>query len=470
MALTTLRTSPATADRTRVPCTAGQRRAGGLALRALLPLAAMSVVSHPMRAQSSVYDTARVIEYRGGEWFDGARFTRGSRWIRGGHFIAAPKRAADSVVSVEGLWLVPPYGDAHTHSPDAAYNVDAIRDMYLRVGVFYVQVLTNSRRGRLAIASKVNTAASIDAVYADGAVTSSGGHPNMLYEALGLYRGVPNGVAQRVAAGRSRVREGDSYYTLDSLFELPALVQRLRADTVPILKFMLLDTEHRRTMADDTLMVGGYGLPKDVVRPLVDSAHAMGRRVWVHVETAADMQLALDAGVDGFAHVPGYGVARAADSVLARYRLGDDLVRRVAKARVPVVTTVGLARGGTSGDTAAQRRVTSVFEDNVRRLAKAGALLLTGSDTYSVDQIIADDASGLNEIVGGDAIALLRLRAVTTPHAIFPHRKIGALAPGFEGSFLALGCDPRADTHCLLDIRQRVKQGVTLLVPPQPAR
>lgn len=303
---------------------------------------------------------------------------------------------------------------------------------------------------------------------ADAAVTSSGGHPQLLYESLGLYRGMAHTPEQRLTAGRSRAREGETYLTLDSLSQLPNVVHRIRSDSVPILKIMLLDTEHRRTMAEDSMAVGTYGLPAEVVRPLVDSAHAIGRRVWAHVETAADVQLAMDAGIDGLAHVPGYGVALAPDSTIDRYRMSDALVRRVAKSRIPVVTTLGLTRGSLRTDTSAQRRVRTIFHDNVRRLATAGALLIAGSDTYSSDQIIADDAEELTEVTGGHTLALLRLRSVTTPHAIFPGRMIGSLAPGYEASFLALGCNPLANKACLLEIRQRVKQGVALNVPPKP--
>lgn len=64
-------------------------------------------------------------------------------------------------------------------------------------------------------------------------------------------------------------------------------------------------------------------------------------------------------------------------------------------------------------------------------------------------------------------MALVRLRAVRTPRAMFPGRKVGAFDFGYEGSFLALGCDPRARLECLLEIRERVKQGVAIVVAPK---
>ncbi|BAH40548.1 MAG TPA: hypothetical protein DGD08_04360 [Gemmatimonas aurantiaca] len=411
-------------------------------------------------------DTTRVVEYRDAHWFAGARFERGSRFVRNGRFVAPPTRGADSIVPMRGQYVVPPYGDAHTHSPDGGFNFDAIRDLYLRAGVFYVQVLGNSRAGRRELAGQINTPASIDAAYANTPVTAYGGHPELLYESLGLNRvPFPSDPTQRLAAARSRAREGDVYLTLDSLPQLPAVVRRLRRDTVPVLKVMLLDTEHRRTILVDSTRAGSYGLSADVVRPLIDSAHAMGRKAWAHVETAYDVQLAMDGGIDGLAHVPGYGVADAADSTLDRYRLTEPLARRIGASGIPVVPTIGLARGS-ARDSAAQRRVRTVFDENIRLLQRYGARLLTGSDTYSDAEIIVRDATALVDVLGGDASSLIRLRSVTTPQAIFPGRRIGILRAGYEASFLTLGCNPLNRRECLLDIRDRVKQGVQLRVPP----
>ncbi len=46
--------------------------------------------------------------------------------------------------------------------------------------------------------------------------------------------------------------------------------------------------------------------------------------------------------------------------------------------------------------------------------------------------------------------------------AIFPDRKIGRLADGYEASFLVLDADPLADFSAIEKIRLRVKQGFHL--------
>ena len=60
-------------------------------------------------------------------------------------------------------------------------------------------------------------------------------------------------------------------------------------------------------------------------------------------------------------------------------------------------------------------------------------------------------------------LELLQAWCIATPRAIFPHRKIGRLANGFEGSFLVLGADPLADFAHSRDIMMRVKQGHSII-------
>ena len=427
----------------------------------------------PAGAQSPIVpkgdSAAAIVELRGGEWFTGSRFERGSRWMQGGRFVPRPKTATDRVVSLDGQWLVPPYADAHTHSPDGVRGFDAIRDMYLGAGVFYVQVLGNHRSGRIALGTQVNVPTSIDAVFADAPITGSGGHPQVLYESLALFRTPQTTGARRQQAARSLSQDGDVYRRLDSASQLPPLIAQLRAAPVPLLKVMVLHGDQYEQLAHDTTAVGNRGIDPKLLQPLVDSAHAMGRRVWVHIETARDFEIALDAGVDGFAHVPGYGAAWAADSELAPFRLSDAVIRRAGSKHIPVVATLGLSWATMASDTAANRRSRDVLYRNVRRLADAGARMITGSDTYSSLEVIENDVTALSDALGLSPLQRLQMRAVDTPRAVFPGRAIGALRVSYEASLLALSCNPLVDATCQQKIVRRLKQGTWLSPFPPPA-
>jgi imidazolonepropionase-like amidohydrolase len=64
-----------------------------------------------------------------------------------------------------------------------------------------------------------------------------------------------------------------------------------------------------------------------------------------------------------------------------------------------------------------------------------------------------------------DELALLRLWTGATPRAIFPDRRIGALAEGYEASFVALGGNPLEDWRNVRDVDVLFKQGRVIELP-----
>lgn len=403
------------------------------------------------------------VELRDAHWFDGTRFVRGSRFVRDGHFIAPPRGGADSVNALAGAYLVPPFGDAHTHSPDGARDYEAIRQTYFDVGVFYVQTLANHRAARRALLPWLGRATELDVVFADAVVTATGGHPQILYELLATrFRPFWENDAERFEAFRSRTQDGQVYYRLDRLADIDSVVRLIARDAGPVLKIMLLQSDRHAERAGDSTYAGSYGLPPDVVAPLVRAAHQLGKRVWAHVKTPVAFAVALDAGVDAFAHVPGYGAADAPDSLLASLLLPDSLVRRAGAQRVEMTATAALGVAEAGEDTARVRRHAAVVQRNVRALANAGVQFLVGSDNYNNARILRLEPRALARMLGQSPVALLRTWAVHTPQAISPGRRIGALASGYEASALVLACDPLRELECLQRIQRRMKQGVWL--------
>lgn len=427
----------------------------------LLILAATTSI-RPAAAQ----EAGPTIAWRNARWFDGTRFATGTRYTHAGRFVATPRTRPDSTVDLAGAWVVPPYGDAHTHSPDVVWGFEAIRDFYLREGIFYVQTLANHRSGRLALAGRVNVPSSLDVAFADMAVTGSGGHPQVLYESLALFRRpYVTTPAERVQAGRSTTQDGDVYLRFDQLSQLDSLAAILARDALPVLKLILVNSQDWARNGRDTLAAGEHGLDPALVAPLVRVAHRLGRKVWAHVESAADFRTALEAGVGAFAHVPGYGAGTTPDSLLGALQLPEALVREAGRRRVSMTATLGLGYAGVAADTAHARRYRAVAVANVRRLRAAGVRLLAGSDTYSSVDAVRADADAMATEVGFTNLDVLRYRSVETPRAIFPGRKVGGLGPGYEASFLGLACNPLEDRRCLTTIVRRVKQAQVVAVP-----
>jgi imidazolonepropionase-like amidohydrolase len=108
----------------------------------------------------------------------------------------------------------------------------------------------------------------------------------------------------------------------------------------------------------------------EVVRAIVEAAHAHGRIVAVHLSGPEGAELALEAGVDEWAHVPCEPIS-------------PELVARAAAAGVRVVSTL---------DT--QSHCTGVA-DNASRLVQAGIRLLYGTDLGHTDVPWGIDAQEL---------------------------------------------------------------------------
>src|SRR6185369_1848330 len=79
------------------------------------------------------------------------------------------------------------------------------------------------------------------------------------------------------------------------------------------------------------------GIDPALVPLIVQRAHAIGLQVSAHVSTAADFRIAVTAGVDQMAHLPGQ---RANDS--SPYLLSEADAADAARHHVNVITTVAM--------------------------------------------------------------------------------------------------------------------------------
>lgn len=67
----------------------------------------VAAANAPLLAQGPE-PSGRMIEYRGGRWFDGTRFVQTTMLVQGGVFRAPGTVKADSVVDLQGGYVVPP--------------------------------------------------------------------------------------------------------------------------------------------------------------------------------------------------------------------------------------------------------------------------------------------------------------------------------------------------------------------------
>jgi hypothetical protein len=392
-----------------------------------------------------------VYEMRDGRWLGADGFASGTRWVVDGRLSARRPARVDSVIDLAGRWVVPPFGEAHNHNVDYTppTRTDSVIRQYLRDGVFYVKNPGSLPRGRDSLVGRVNVPGGVDAVFAKGLLTATGGHPTGLYQ-------------RNLARGAMTVADGDGgfLWILDSLPDLERKWPRIVAGRPDFIKLVLVHSEEYARRRTDTAFFNWRGLDPALVPEVVRRAHAAGLRVSAHVETAADFHAALLGGVDEINHIPGFrGDEQVRFSEPARYEVAEADAKLAASRGVWVVTTLGGISDftPTGPDSARRRQADALFTRNLRVLRDAGVRLSIGSDAYRDDSV--KEVAYLATLGVFTPMQLLRLWSEATPRAIFPSRRVGCLEQGCEASLLVLSADPSADVANTRRIALRMKDG-----------
>lgn len=415
----------------------------------------LALTPSPLSAQGG--QRPPVLALTNGWWLGVRGFERGTRYVVAGRLRSMRPARVDTTIDLAGGYVVPPFGEAHNHNIEFTTpgRTDSLVRRYLRDGVFYVKNPGNLPRTRRELGARINGPAGVDAVFANGLLTATGGHP------AGLHR-------RNVARGIMTEADGDGsfYWALDSVADLERAWPRILAGRPDFIKTVLVHSEEFERRRADSAFFNWRGLDPALLPEVVRRAHAAGLRVATHIETAADFHAALRAGVDEINHMPGFrGDERARLPDARPYEIAPADAQLAARRGVVVVTTLGgFASLSPNGpDSLLRRRADSLHARNLRLLRDAGVRLAIGSDSYR------DDASGEVRYLDGlgvfDRLALLRLWSEATPRAIFPDRRVGCLADGCEASFLVLGGDPGGDLSLVQDIRLRVRDGRILSFP-----
>jgi imidazolonepropionase-like amidohydrolase len=389
-------------------------------------------------------------EFANGRRFDGRGFVPGTFYVVNGALTFRRPGHVDRTIDLTGKYVIPPFGEAHNHnlvwSDEAGFS--RLKNRYLADGIFYVKNPTNLPRARAPLAGRINIPTSVDAVFSNGGLTASGGHP---VEIVRPNRGFTE------ADG-----EGAFYWVIDDLADLDRKWEKILAQKPDFIKTTLVYSEEYEKRKDDNSYFGRKGLNPALLPEIVRRAHAAGLRVSVHLETAADFHNALVAGVDEMAHMPGF----AADEKmgLSRYEISEADARLAAKRRVVVVTTLGEMIDGLYGKDGAllpeRRGLHDMIVHNLQILLKHGVPLAVGSDQYGETSM--PEALKLYRLKAFDNLTLLKMWCEETAATIFPNRKLGHLKEGYEASFLVLGGDPLHDFNNVQKIEMRVKQGEIL--------
>ena len=116
-----------------------------------------------------------VYELRNGHWFDGRTFERRTRYTVYGAVTDRMPVPVDSIIDLNGGYVVPAFGEAHKHN--AVPSDTGVANRYLRAGIFYVKNPNSFPRDREAAKGTFHIPTSIDVSFSNGGLTGPGGHP-----------------------------------------------------------------------------------------------------------------------------------------------------------------------------------------------------------------------------------------------------------------------------------------------------
>ncbi|WP_331727825.1 amidohydrolase family protein (plasmid) [Streptomyces coelicoflavus] len=370
--------------------------------------------------------------------------------------VGAPDAPRDAeVVDAQGGFLLPGLIDSHVHT-----SVDSLRQA-LRFGV------TTELEMQGYWTPEQRTEVGDDDTLADVrsaliAMMAKGGHPSELMKDLGEHD---------PAAGEHEGWQMPSVGTPD---EARAHVQAFAAAGADYIKVMI---EEGTTM-------GHPGLPMidpKTIEAGVDEAHRLGLKVVAHAITLAATRQALDAGVDGLAHL--FVDQRADDSVVEALRDADVFV-------TPCLTVSSSLMGRTAAHLADDPRVADrLSQPWLDTLRGSFNSYPQGTFQHVLDSVAALHAAGVDLLAGTDAsvpvpshggvahgasvhdeLALL-VRAGLSPRAALaaatsvPARRFGLgdrgrIAPGLRADLLLVDGDPLDAISHTLDISAIWRRGV----------
>lgn len=390
---------------------------------------------------------AQTYEFKNGNWYNGEGFTTGTWYVSKGMFSKKAPAKVDSVIDLQGRYVVPPMGDAFSSSVADNPSAENVLKMYQDEGTFYLQILSNTLEGRADAQKILGKPGMPDATFANGGMTCNLGHPFVKYE--GPAQGIRN--PQSIAERYSFIREqrkmlGNAYWFVDNKETLDKNWVQVKEQKPDVISIYLLDSKNS----------GGKeskGLTPDMAKAVVKKAHKSGLRVYAHVETAEDVRLGLKLGVDGIANIPGYNWDGSGD--VSRFELTDNDLKQLAKKKIAVVTL--LAHGQANGTKAT---VQAFHAQTLKKLLEKNVNVVMGSD--DVQRTTRGELNYWYTIGYVEYPKVLKVVCENTPRAIFPQRKIGRISDGFEASFLVLNENPFGNILKLRVAAFKMKNGVFL--------
>ncbi len=406
----------------------------------------IGITDHPQVEASMAKPT---LELSGGRWFDGTGY-RPARWyVVDGRFTAQRPAHVDAVINLGDRYILPPLAEAHNHNMQNSWGAATFAGDYMRRGIFYSAQLAANSEEIQPFRGLMGGPAMPDVLFAEVTISASDGHPL----ALALDGARAAGMTMTAADLRDK-----AFYAIDTLADLDARWARIEASHAALVKVILVESELYAQHHNNPAFFGVNGIDPALLPEIVRRAHAMGARVAVHTDTAFDADVAVRAGADIIAHLPGYRFD--APLTAADYRLSDATIAEAARRGTQWIGTVAASRYFLARHPDQTAEINANYRDNLTRLRAAGVPFLTGSDLF--DGSVVDELLAVDALDAMPRAELLRDATMVTPRTLFPDRRVGCLCEGAEASLIALDADPLAGIGALRHIALAMKQGELL--------
>lgn len=411
-----------------------------------------ALYSFSLRGQSK---EKNIIAFQGAHIFNGKTFKKKNFYSVNGVLSFKKRTYTDTIYNLDGMYVIPPFGDAHTHNLDREWQLRFLPKKYLLEGTFYVQNLTSKFKETQKTRPFFKSKETPDVKFAHQGLTSTIGHPFMAYEpfAMGLPYEDWNDNLDSIRG--SRIDLDNSYIFIDDVTSIDEKLKIYFKEPPDIAKIFLINSEnHESNFGNKT--IGDNGLSIEVAEEVVKRLKKQNLKVYAHIESAYDFEKGIDMGVDYFAHMPGYNWNGSPDTK-AKYFINNKLINKAVRNKVGIIPTLGQGFSRKLKDSVAKREF---MKDFLVRFHKKGGKLIFGADAFN--QTMSGEIALLMELKIFDSKTILQMLCIETPKAIFPNRKIGELKEGFEASFLVLKEDPLKDIVALKNIHLLIKQGIEI--------
>ncbi len=423
--------------------------------RKLSPLAAIAfslgLATAAYAQDGTLYENARVWTGEGFERMDFA--------VSGDRFVAVDEAASFDRVDLDGRWVMPPFGEGHTHKFETEWTVARFTAQMFEQGVFYAKSPGAYAPNIARIAPLMETVDTVDVSFAMGGLTTPYGHPEGVYVNV-MTRFWYEGFEREDFLGQA-------FHSVSSSTDVDTALDRLVEQGADFVKIFLQNSdtwEERRALLDDPAYREArdypdynsiIGLNPALVPVIVAGAHARGLTVSAHVSNAADFSAAVWGGVDEINHMP--GASWETGYTLENQLPSEEDARLAAERGIPVIATAAVRLAATPEEhrDLVRRTHLAVLE----RLQGAGVEILIGIDNFGLTT--RSEIDYLREL-GIMSDAQLLQAWIDTSRAVFPDRMIAEIEPGYEASFLVLDADPLVDFTTLDRIEMRIKQGQDL--------